>query len=59
MQDTAAERCGAKILNPLPYLCDTEYCHGDIDGIPVYYDDDNLNSYGSEVISTIYDEIFQ
>ena len=59
MQDIAAERCGAKVLNPLPYLCDSEYCYGDIDGIPVYYDDDHLSSYGSKVISPIYDELFE
>lgn len=59
MQDEAVKKCGAKILNPLPYLCDGEYCYGDIDGIPLYYDDDHLSSYGSEVISPIYDEVFK
>lgn len=35
------------------------YCYGDIDGIPLYFDDDHLSSYGSEVISPIYDEVFK
>ena len=59
MQEDAAHRCGAKILNPISYFCDDKYCYGDIDGIPLYYDDDHLSSYGSEVISPIYDEVFK
>ena len=59
MQDKAVKQCGAKILNPLPYLCDSEYCYGDIDGAALYYDDDHLSSYGSELISPMYDEIFK
>lgn len=59
MQDKAEKQCGAKILDPLPYLCDKEYCYGDISGIPLYFDDDHLSSYGSEVISPIYDEVFK
>ncbi len=58
MQDEAVQRCGAKILNPLPYLCDSKYCYGDTNGVPLYYDDDHLSSYGSKLISPIYDEIF-
>lgn len=59
IQDAAVNQCGAKILNPTPYFCDSEYCYGDIDGVPLYFDDDHLSSYGSEVISPIYDEVFK
>lgn len=59
MQDEAMQRCGAKILDPTPYLCDSQYCYGGIDGIPTYSDDDHLSRYGSEVISPIYDEVFK
>ena len=59
MQDEAVNKCGAKILNPLPYLCDSEYCYGNKDGMPLYYDDDHLSEYGAEVISPIYDEVFK
>ncbi|WP_201529913.1 acyltransferase family protein [Psychrobacter frigidicola] len=59
MQEEAVQRCGAKILDPTPYLCDSEYCYGDIDGIPLYFDDNHLSSYGSEVVSPIYDEVFR
>ncbi len=59
IQDKSVERCGAKILDPIPYLCDTEKCYGDINGIPLYYDDDHLSDYGSALISPIYDEVFK
>ena len=58
MQDEAMQQCGVKILNPVPYLCDDRYCYGDIDGVPLYFDSGHLSSYGSEVISPIYDEVF-
>lgn len=59
MQDSAAKQCGSKVLDPIPYLCDGESCYGSINGIPLYFDDDHLSSYGSEVISPIYDEVFK
>lgn len=59
MQDEAVKQCGAKILDPIPYLCDSEYCYGNIDDKPIYFDDDHLSSYGAELISPMYDEIFE
>ena len=58
MQDRAAKQCDVKILDPIPYLCDNKYCYGDIDNIPLYFDDDHLSNYGSKVISPVYDEVF-
>lgn len=59
MQDTAAKRCGAKILDPTSYFCDNKYCYADIDGTPLYYDDDHLSFFGAEKISPVYDEVFK
>ena len=59
MQDGAAKRCGAKILDPISYICDDKYCYGESNGIPLYYDDDHLGSYGAKLISPIYDEVFK
>lgn len=59
MQDKAANQCGAKILDPIPYLCDSSFCHGDLNGIPLYADDDHLSSFGAKLISPIYDEVFR
>jgi hypothetical protein len=40
-------------------MCDNEYCYGESHGIPLYFDDDHLSRYGSELISPIYDEVFK
>lgn len=58
MQDEAAEKCGAKILNPLPYLCDDTYCYGSKSGRPLYYDDDHLNEYGNKFLVPMFEKIF-
>lgn len=58
MQNEIETNCGAKILDPISYLCDKDFCYGDKNGTPLYFDDDHLSSYGSELISPIYDEVF-
>lgn len=50
IQDEAAERCGIKILDPLPYLCTDDHCMGDNKGLPIYYDDDHLNERGGQLL---------
>lgn len=57
-QNKAAEKCGAKILNPLPYLCDTQYCYGSKNGRPLYFDDDHLNEYGNKFLTPMFEVIF-
>ena len=57
-QDIAADRCGIKILNPLPYLCDSENCYGDVDGLPIYYDDDHLSERGGQLLIPMFRQVF-
>lgn len=57
-QDLAAERCGVKILDPLPYLCPDENCPGDLDGLPLYSDDDHLNARGGELLVPLFRNLF-
>ena len=57
-QDEAAEKCGVRLLNPLPYLCDAEYCYGSREGKPLYEDDDHLNEYGNKLLIPMFEEIF-
>lgn len=57
-QDLAAEQCGVKILNPLPYLCDDEYCYGSKNGRPLYYDDDHLSEYGNKFLIPMFEQVF-
>jgi peptidoglycan/LPS O-acetylase OafA/YrhL len=56
-QDEAAEKCGVKILNPLPYLCDDAFCYGSRDGRPLYYDDDHLSEYGNKLLLPMFESI--
>lgn len=58
-QDRAAEQCGVKILDPLPYLCDEQYCYGSRDGRPLYYDDDHLSEYGNKFLVPMFEQVFR
>jgi len=57
-QDEAARRCGARILDPLPYLCDNERCYGSRNGRPLYYDDDHLSLTGNALLSPMFAPVF-
>ena len=45
--DELADRCGVVPLEVAEYFCDDEHCYGDVDGLPVYFDDDHLNTKGA------------
>jgi peptidoglycan/LPS O-acetylase OafA/YrhL len=57
-QDRAVELCGVKILNPLPYLCDDQYCYGSRNGRPLYFDDDHLSEYGNKFLVPMFEQVF-
>lgn len=57
-QDAAAQQCGVKILNPLPYLCDEQYCYGSKNGRPLYYDDDHMSEYGNKFLVPMFEQVF-
>jgi peptidoglycan/LPS O-acetylase OafA/YrhL len=58
-QDLAQQRCGVKILNPLPYLCPDGRCHGAKDGRPIYFDDDHLSEYGNKLLVPMFAKVFE
>ncbi|MFT4197930.1 MAG: acyltransferase family protein [Pseudoxanthomonas sp.] len=58
VQDIAAARCGVKILDPTPYLCDDKFCYGDKDGVPVFYDDDHLSERGAQLLIPLFKQMF-
>ncbi|MDG1579400.1 acyltransferase family protein [Pseudomonas sp. GOM6] len=58
-QNLAAERCGVRILDPLPYLCPGDSCAGDRDGLPLYTDDDHLNARGGELLVPLFRDMFE
>lgn len=57
-QDEAAERCGARILDPLPYLCDEHNCYGSRNGWPLYVDDDHLSEFGNRLLIPMFAQVF-
>jgi peptidoglycan/LPS O-acetylase OafA/YrhL len=50
----AAQQCGVKLLDPLPYLCSGDTCRGDVAGMPIYYDDNHLSERGSALLVPMY-----
>ena len=58
-QDAAAQQCGVKILNPLPYLCPNGRCISNIEGRPIYYDDDHLSEYGNKLLKPMFRRVFE
>lgn len=57
-QDMAAERCGVKILDPIPQLCSDGRCRGDINGLPIYFDDDHLSERGGSLLIPMFRQLF-
>lgn len=58
-QDEAVSRCGVKILDPLPFLCDLDRCWGSKAGQPLYFDDDHLNEFGNKLLVPMFRQIFR
>lgn len=56
-QDEAVAICGARILNPLPHLCDSQRCKGTQDGRPRYYDDNHLSEFGAAALVGMFREV--
>lgn len=51
--DEVRDDCGAHIIDLAPYFCDEEYCYGDRDGKPLYFDDDHLNVHGASLLNNL------
>lgn len=49
--ESAAKRCGAKILSPAEILCKSGKCISQYHGKPIYSDDNHLNEYGSNLLT--------
>ncbi|PMP11309.1 hypothetical protein BCS93_08845 [Vibrio breoganii] len=52
------EQCGVQVLDPTSVLCNDKYCFGDIDGSPLYFDDDHLSTFGAKVAASTFDSVF-
>lgn len=53
------ERYGIQIIEPWKLLCQDGICRAAIDGIPLYNDDDHLSVFASEMISDIFNPLFE
>ncbi|OWP51514.1 acyltransferase [Pseudomonas nitroreducens] len=58
VQDVASKQCGARILDPSPYLCDDQQCSASHKGRPMYYDDDHLSEFGNRFLVPMFRPIF-
>lgn len=58
-QDEASKKCGVIILDTTSYLCDAKTCYSDINGIPLYSDDDHLNLHGADTLLPLFKSIFK
>lgn len=58
-QDEAKARCGARILDPLPYLCHGGRCYGTRAGRALYLDDDHLSEFGNKLLVPMFAEVFK
>ncbi len=59
-QDVARERCGVRVLDPLPYMCLDGRCGGrNRAGRPVYFDDDHLSEFGNKRLVPMFAEVFR
>ncbi len=51
-----SNKCNVVLLDPIPYLCEGQQCYGDIDGLPIYFDDDHLNLRGSDLLMPLFEK---
>ncbi|CUS47325.1 MAG: bifunctional acyltransferase / ATAT family acetyl CoA transporter [Idiomarinaceae bacterium HL-53] len=58
-QNQAAAQCGVRILELPSEYCDSEYCWGDYEGRPMYYDDDHLSEFGASFLEPIFARMFE
>ena len=58
MQDEAAQKCGVKLLDPLPYLCADDVCRTVDNGLPIYRDTDHLTELGNKLLVPMFKQVF-
>ena len=53
-QEKAKKGCGVTILDPLEYLCNKTECKSQVNGLPIYYDDDHLSQRGALLLTPLF-----
>jgi hypothetical protein len=54
VMEQASRECGIILVDPLPYLCETEKCAGIVNGRALYADDDHLSEYGNKALAPMF-----
>jgi len=58
LQETS-ERCGVRLLDPVPYLCTDESCDGLLNGRPLYSDDNHPSKFGASRLAPMFAEVWR
>jgi hypothetical protein len=53
------QKYGIQVVDPWHALCVENKCRVTIDGVPIYKDDDHLSLFGSELVSVVFEPVFQ
>jgi peptidoglycan/LPS O-acetylase OafA/YrhL len=48
-----------QVVDPWKALCVDNQCRVTIDGVPIYKDDDHLSLFGSELVTVVFEPVFQ
>lgn len=54
LTESIKSKCDVNIISVKDNFCDGSYCYGDINGRPVYFDDDHLSEYGASLLIPIF-----
>jgi hypothetical protein len=58
-QDAARDKCGIRILDPIPYLCHDGQCFGSKEGRPLYTDDNHLSEFGNKLLVPMFRSVYE
>ena len=53
-----SERCGATLIDVSSYFCDSDFCYGDTDGRPRYFDDNHLSKFGADMLIPEFERVW-
>lgn len=57
IMEEAQQRCGAILLDPVPYLCPEGKCIYVEDSKPLYFDDNHLSEYGNKRLVPLFKQL--
>lgn len=46
------------LIDPLPIMCNEKVCLNSFKGVPLYYDDDHLSTWGAKYVSPMFDIVW-